>query len=186
MPRAAPFDYAQGRQLGAVRQRSVGVHFDVFTVRQLEASDRTWATQFLTEEAGSPRIVSRGVLHHADALPGLVAILNGDLVGLLTYRIEWKDMEVVTLHARPQRQGGGSALLDAAKTTARQAGCKRLWLITTNDNQPAIAFYTKRGMRLVAIHKGAVAESRRIKPEIPLVGVGGIPITDEWEFEIVL
>jgi len=95
-------------------------------------------------------------------------------------------MEVVTLHARPQRIGAGSVLLEGAKTVGKQAGCRRLWLITTNDNQPAIDFYSKCGMRLVAIHKEAVTESRRIKPEIPLVGIGGVRITDELEFEIIL
>ena len=158
----------------------------MITIRQLEGADRTWATRFLTEEAGSPRVVSRGVLHQADSLPGLVADLSGDLIGLLTYRIEGPEMEVVSLHARSQRKGVGSALLDAAKATARRAGCKRLWLITTNDNQPAIDFYTKRGMKLAAIYKDALLQSRRIKPEIPLVGLGGIPITDELEIAIPL
>jgi ribosomal protein S18 acetylase RimI-like enzyme len=152
----------------------------------LEASDRSWASRFLSEEAGSPRVVSRGVLHNAGILPGLVAVLDGDFVGLLTYSMEGPQMEVVTLHAKPQRRGAGSALLDAATAVARRAGCRRLWLITTNDNRPAIDFYTKRGMKLAAIHKDAVVVSRRIKPEIPMVGVGGIPITDELEFEIPL
>ena len=170
------------RPLGSV----ASVSPQMITVRHLEASDQSWASQFLSEEAGSPRVVSRGVLHQADALPGLVAELNGKLTGLLTYRIDGPEMEVVTLHARPQRKGVGSVLLDAAKRSARQAGCRRLWLITTNDNQPAIAFYMRRGMKLVAIHKNALVEARRIKPEIPLIGVGGIPITDELEFDLLL
>ena len=155
-------------------------------IRQLEASDRTWARRFLTEETGSPRVVSRGALHEADILPGIVAILDGDLSGLLTYRIDGPNMELVALNARPQRKGVGSALLEAVKVAASQAGCKRIWLITTNDNQPAIAFYKKRGMQLVAIHKDALIRSRELKPEIPLYGLGGKPITDELEFEIML
>ena len=38
-------------------------------------------------------------------------------------------------------------------------------------------------MRLVAIHRNALAESRRLKPEIPLIGLGGRPIEDELEYE---
>ena len=42
-------------------------------------------------------------------------------------------------------------------------------------------------MRLAAVHHGAVDAARRdLKPEIPLHGVGGVPIHDEVEFEIVL
>jgi D-aminopeptidase len=38
----------------------------------------------------------------------------------------------------------------------------------------------------VAVHKGAIVESRRLKPEIPRYGVGGQPIEDEVEFEYIL
>ncbi len=80
----------------------------------------------------------------------------------------------------------GTALLMAANEAAKRAGCTRLWLITTNDNRPAIEFYNRRGMRLVAVHKDAVNESRKLKPGIPLYGLRGEPITDELEFEILM
>jgi hypothetical protein len=41
-------------------------------------------------------------------------------------------------------------------------------------------------MRLAALHRNAVAESRRLKPEIPETGADGIPIRDELELELVL
>ena len=41
-------------------------------------------------------------------------------------------------------------------------------------------------MRLAAVHRGAIAESRKLKPEISLFGVGGRPIEDEIEFELAL
>ncbi len=59
-------------------------------------------------------------------------------------------------------------------------------MITTNDNTPAIRFYQKRGFSLVAVHRNAIAESRKLKPEIPLAGVDGIPIRDEIELELLL
>ena len=66
------------------------------------------------------------------------------------------------------------------------AGCRRLWLITTNDNLAALRFYQRRGFELVAVHRRAVAAARRLKPEIPLVGAHGIPIRDEIELEMAL
>ena len=39
---------------------------------------------------------------------------------------------------------------------------------------------------LVAVHRGAVDESRKIKPEISLLGEYGIPIRDELELEMLL
>jgi ribosomal protein S18 acetylase RimI-like enzyme len=158
----------------------------MITVRELVEADRAWVRQFLAEEAGATRVVSRGKLHYPDTLPGFAALLDDNLVGLLNYRLDGLEMEVVTLYASIQRKGVGSALLEAAKASAVKAGCNRLWLITTNDNQPAIDFYTGRGMSLAAIHKDALSQSRKLKPEIPLYGLGGKAITDELEFEMLL
>jgi len=74
----------------------------------------------------------------------------------------------------------------AVQTIAVDAECSRLWLITTNDNRGALEFYWAIGMRLVAIHRGAVHEARRLKPEIPEFSGDGIPIEDEIEFELPL
>jgi ribosomal protein S18 acetylase RimI-like enzyme len=59
-------------------------------------------------------------------------------------------------------------------------------LVTTNDNLPAIAFYRKLGWRQVAIHRGAIADARRLKPEIPEFGANGLPKEDEIEFDLTL
>jgi ribosomal protein S18 acetylase RimI-like enzyme len=156
------------------------------TVRDLQGADRVWAKSFLEEQAGSTRVVSRGRLHHADRLPGCVAVVSGARVGLLTHHIREGELEVVTLHTTLRRHGVGTLLLEAAAEKAREAGCRRMWLITTNDNEPAIAFYRHCGLNLAAVHRGAVAGSRKLKPEIPLIGVNGTPIEDELEFEILL
>lgn len=82
--------------------------------------------------------------------------------------------------------GIGSALLDAVKDIAVSDQCKRLWLITTNDNTAALRFYQKRGFSLVAVHRDALEQLRRLKPEIPLFGIDGIPLRDEIKLELLL
>ena len=69
---------------------------------------------------------------------------------------------------------------------ARERGCRRLFLITTNDNLRALAFYQKRGFELAALRRGALNESRKLKPSIPLIGENGIPLRDEIELEMSL
>jgi RimJ/RimL family protein N-acetyltransferase len=108
------------------------------------------------------------------------------MVGLVTYRIEGSQCEVVTLNSEEEGTGIGTALLEAVCREAAAAGCTRVWLITTNDNLPALRFYQKRGMRLFALHPNAVEASRKLKPEIPLAGWEGIPIRDEIELELRL
>jgi ribosomal protein S18 acetylase RimI-like enzyme len=154
--------------------------------RELTTDDRAWAERLVSERFASHRIVSRGVLHDARTLPGLIAESQGAPVGLLQYRVLGEQFEVVVLIAVPPRRGVGRFLLREAEPIARSHGCKRLWLITTNDNTGAIAFYGAIGWHQAAIHRGAMRESRHLKPEIPEFAPDGTPIEDEIEFERLL
>ena len=147
---------------------------------------RAWARELLSASWGSPVVVTRGRLYEADRLPGFVALAEGCPQGLATYRIEGEECEIVTLDSRAERRGLGSALLEAVRQAAQAAGCRRLWLITTNDNTRALRFYQRRGLEIAALHRGAIAESRRLKPGIPEIGEDGIPIRDEIELELRL
>ena len=81
----------------------------------------------------------------------------------------------------------GRELLNEARQIAVDRGCTRLWLITTNDNTRAIAFYEAWGMSRVAEHLGAVDRSRAsLKPTISTHGANGAPIRDEFEYELRL
>ena len=139
-------------------------------VREIEPPDRDWVRAFLREHFGSTNIVSRSVVHQADDLPGFIALYRGERSAVLTYGVMNAELEVVSLHAAIHGRGLGSHLLAAARQHALDLGCRRLWLITTNDNEPARAFYTRRGMHLAAVHRGAIAESRKLKPEISHFG----------------
>jgi GNAT superfamily N-acetyltransferase len=152
-------------------------------VRELHVTDHPWVEALVREHFASPRLVSRGRLHDALALPGLVAERQGVPVGLLLYHLHGGECEVVVLIATRRRQGIGRRLLEAITSRTRSSGCRRLWLITTNANTGALAFYRAVGWQQVAIHRGAVREARRLKPEIPEVAADGTPIEDEIEFE---
>jgi GNAT superfamily N-acetyltransferase len=112
-----------------------------------------------------------------------VAWLGGARSGLLHYHLDQGACEVVSLVAVTRRQGIGTQLLHAAADLAREAGCSRLWLVTTNDNLAAKALYRSQGWTLAGVHAGAVTRSRQLKPEIPLRNVEGVAIEDEFEFE---
>jgi GNAT superfamily N-acetyltransferase len=155
-------------------------------IRAATADDRAWIDRHLTGAWGSATIISRGTAHDASHLPALLAVQGDEIVGLATYHFAGDECELVSLDALRRGQGMGSALLAAVAEQAERRGCHRLWLITTNDNLNAMRFYQRRGMRLVAVHPGAVDQSRRLKPSIPLIGEHGIPIHDELEFELQL
>ncbi len=155
-------------------------------VRPLTDGDRQWARAVLTERWGEPRVVSRGRPLQADELPGFVAELDGAPSGLLTYRTARSQLEVVSLDAMEQWRGVGTALVSAAVEQARAMSCRRLWLVTTNDNLPALRFYQRRGFVLSALYRGAVEISRKVKPTIPAEGLDGIPLRDELELELLI
>ncbi len=157
-----------------------------FSIRPVSGEDRRWIAALMVDHWGAEIVVSRGVVHTAPDLPGFVAEMDGERVGLLTLNIANDECEIVTLDSLREGIGIGAALIDAARQSAAEAGCRRLWLITTNDNLHMIGFSQKRGFRLAAVHCGAVDESRKIKPQIPEIGIGGISIRDEIELEICL
>lgn len=155
-------------------------------VRRLASAERRQLRELLAREWGSSEIVSRGRVHDASEAEAFGAVQGKELVGLATYVNEGGACELLTLNAFASGQGIGSALLEAVEQAAGEASCRRLWLITTNDNRDAIRFYERRGMRLVAIHRGAVDEARRLKPSIPEFAPDGTRISDEYEFELLL
>jgi GNAT superfamily N-acetyltransferase len=109
-----------------------------------------------------------------------------DPIGLITYRVDGDQCEIMTLDSLEKCKGVGTALIDAVKTAAAESGCKRMWLITTNDNLNALKFYQKRGFVLSALYPDALSESRKLKPQIPLVGLDSIPLRDEIELAMEL
>jgi ribosomal protein S18 acetylase RimI-like enzyme len=150
------------------------------TVRPLMDGDRAWLSGFMTERWGAPLAARGGRLHRLDDLPGFAAVAaDGAVAGVVTYLIEADVCEVVSIDSVVQGEGVGTALLEAACEAAAAAGCRRVRLITTNDNLDALRFYQRRGFALTELRAGAVDESRRMKPQIPLVGEYGIPIRDE-------
>ncbi len=114
------------------------------TIRDAAASDRDWIEDFINKRWGSNRVVSAGVMHDVPQLPGFIAWRSGARVGLLTYQTVEKEFEIVTLESVEEKVGIGSAMISKAVDLARKSRCKRVWLITTNDNMPAIAFLSKK------------------------------------------
>ncbi len=136
---------------------------------------------------GADFIVTRGRKVFAAELPAFLAEdASGKKLGLLTYEIIGDQCEVVTLDAFVKFSGIGTALMKRVEEASREAGCRRLWLITTNDNLDAIRFYQRRGMTIAAVHVNALVHSRQLKPSIPEVASNGIPLRDEIEFEMAL
>jgi GNAT superfamily N-acetyltransferase len=168
------------------RLELIAPHAEV-EVRALRDDERPWAAATLRESWGSDTVVygDGRELRPAD-LPALVAVAGDERAGLATYDIADGDCELVTLDALTPGAGIGGALVEAVAEAARAAGGRRLHLITTNDNLPALRLYQRHGFVLAALRPGAVDRARQRKPQISATGHAGIPIRDELELERAL
>ena len=129
-------------------------------------------------------MVSRGRLFLPADDAGFVAVQGEVWVSVGTYRVDDDSCEITLLDSPLEGRGGATAVIAAIAGECRRRGLARLWLITTNDNVEALGFYQRRGFVLVALHRDAIADARRLKPEIPMIASNGITIRDEFELEL--
>jgi GNAT superfamily N-acetyltransferase len=157
------------------------------TVRDLELAERDWAAGLYQRFWGTPVVVRRGELVDLLTLPALVGELEDERAGLATYALRDDGCELASMITTVRGSGVGRALMEAVRARAVAAGAARLWLVTTNDNTPALRFYQRWGLDLVALRVGAVDDARRtIKPEIPETGRDDIPLRHELELAVGL
>jgi len=158
----------------------------MISVRQLTVDDLPRLRAIWKENWGDEFVVAHGVIYYPDSLDGFVALDDDKWVGEITYTFSGNECEIVSLDSARQGMGVGTMLIHKVIEEAREKDCGRIFLITTNDNLNALGFYQKRGFELVAVHRGAINDSRKIKPGIPLIGANNIPLRDEIELELIL
>ncbi|PKO14691.1 MAG: GNAT family N-acetyltransferase [Chloroflexi bacterium HGW-Chloroflexi-10] len=159
-----------------------------FALRTIRNEDRDWIRRWMIFQWGAEIVIVHDEIFHPADLPGFVAtdLETSEPIGLITYHLVEDSCEIITLDSLREGIGIGNALIEAVKEYAIKMNCRRLWLVTTNDNMNSLRFYQKRGFVMVKIDRGAVERGRKKKPEIPATGFYGIPIRDEIELELVL
>lgn len=155
-------------------------------IRFINAENRQQVSEFIRSSWFSTDIIIRGEVVDTTVLEGIAVYDKEELLGLLTFHIKDKELEIVSLDSIKENQGIGSALMNRIKEEAVNRNCNKIKLITTNDNLNALMFYQKRGYDMVQVYPNALDLSRRLKPTIPLTGNYGIPLKHEIEFELVL
>ena len=152
-------------------------------LRRLRREDLPRLRQFWIEHWAGESMIAHRETFEPGQVQGFVA---PDWIGLVTYIIRGANCEIVSLDSLTAGKGIGTALVEAVAAEARRHGCGRIVATTTNDNLRALGFYQKRGFSIALIRRGAIDESRLLKPSIPRLGEGGIPLHDEIELELPL
>lgn len=155
-------------------------------IRRLTPGDVPRLRQFWIEQWSGDFVVSHGVVHRPEEVEGFVVEDGEFWDGLVTFKISNDECEVISLDGLREGQGIGTKLLRKVIEEARARKCKRVFLITTNDNLYALGFYQRRDFELVTIRRNAMDETRKLKPDIPIIGQNRIPLRDEIELEMIL
>jgi GNAT superfamily N-acetyltransferase len=113
-------------------------------------------------------------------LEGFCVQEDGVLAAAITYTYEGSIGLIVSLDSIIEKQGHASHLLMHTEEYLKKAGVEDLRVVITNENEYALRFYRRRGFQLASVHVDAARRAREDKPSIPLVGVNGITIRDEW------
>lgn len=149
----------------------------------INPQNRPQISALIAERWLSTEMILRGQVIDLTPAEGIAVYEQEKLIGLLTYTIRDDLCEILSLDSLLEGRGIASALITQLIAITKQNNCKKNIVITTNDNLHAIGFYQKRGFDMIRLYHNALDTSRKLKPQIPLIGENNIPLRHEIEFE---
>ena len=149
-------------------------------------TNRNLINAFIEQHWYTTTMILRGKEIDMTKVDGFFFREGESVIGLVTYIIYDGILEITSLDCLRENQGIGSRFIEAVMQEAKEKGCQKVVVITTNDNINAIRFYQKRGFDMARLFHNALDISRKLKPEIPLIGENSIPLRHEIEFELLL
>lgn len=152
-------------------------------IEKITEQTREVVNQFFIDNWHSTDISIGGRFVDGTKLDGLIIMEDKIIIGLVTYIFSNDICEIVSLDSKKENVGIGTSLLKEVEEIALENNCKKMRLITTNDNLRALQFYQKRGYCITKLYPNAMDEVRKIKPDVPLIRENGIPLNDEIELE---
>lgn len=152
-------------------------------IEKILKGTRDLVNKFFVENWYSTDMSIRGEIIDGTKLDGFLIQEDNKILGLITYTFFGDVCEIVSLDSKRENIGIGTALLKETEKVAINNNCRKMRLITTNDNLRALQFYQKRGYCLTKLYPNAMEEVRKLKKEVPLIGDNDIPLRDEIELE---
>ena len=152
--------------------------------KRINSRNRNLINAFIKQHWYTTTMIIRGKEIDMTKVEGFYFIEEKNIIGLITYIVYNDILEITSLDSLQENQGIGSKLVEAVIYEAKERKCQKIILITTNDNINAIKFYQKRGFDMAHLFRNALDISRKLKPDIPLIGENSIPLRHEIEFEL--
>lgn len=148
--------------------------------------NRKQVNAFFSKHWNTTNLIILGMNIDMTQADGIIAQENGKIMGLLTYMVSGSVVEITSLNSVVNGIGVGTALLNRLIEWAKENQCKKIVVVTSNDNIQAMCFYQKRGFDMERLYHNSLELSRAKRPRIPLVGPNGILLKHELEFVLDL
>ena len=153
---------------------------------KIDSLNRNLIDMFIKQHWHTTTMIIRGKEIDMTKTEGFYFRNGENIIGLITYIVYDNILEITSLDSVYENRGIGSKLVQTVIQEAKERKFQKIVLITTNDNINAIKFYQKRGFDMVRLFHNALDVSRKLKPEIPLIGDNSIPLRHEIEFEFLI
>lgn len=150
-------------------------------IRSVTPDDAKWIKEIMDGSWGGLPLIIRGKKYYPT--DGIVAENESGVAGFLFYEIQNTNCEIVVFEIFDKFKGTGTVMLNRFLELAKNKQCKRIHLMTTNDNLDALRFYQRRGFTICGIHLDSIKVSRKMKPAIGMIGDYDIPMRDEIDLE---
>ena len=98
-------------------------------IRQIDQTCRQRINSFIVQQWYTMQMVVHGESIDMGNADGYYACEGDEIIGLITYRITGKEMEILSLDSLQKGRGIGTELLDTVVAKARETGCVRDLLI---------------------------------------------------------
>lgn len=147
----------------------------VWTCDPLRPQDAAWFAA-MGDDAGCEPDEAEYAMRHDEVL---VWRCDGERAGCAALAWRPREVEIHILGVDPafRREGVATRILHAIRDRARDRGVRRLRLLTSNDNAPAIRLYQKAGFHMAALYPGRPERRRGFER----AGKDGLPIRDDIE-----
>lgn len=151
--------------------------------KRIDSLNRNLINAFIKQHWYTTVMIIRGKEIDMTKVDGFYFSEGETIIGLITYLVYDNILEITSLDSLREKQGIGSKLVELVLREAKERKLQKVVLITTNDNINALRFYQKRGFDMAYLYHNSINVSRKLKPEIPMVGENSIPLRHEIELE---
>ena len=114
-------------------------------IEKIDNVNRWLIDEFIINHWFTTKMIVRGKEIDMTDTDGFYVIERDEIVALITYIIYDESMEIMSLDSLNENKGIGTLLLEQVIEEAKKIGCKKIVLITTNDNIRGLEFYQRRG-----------------------------------------